>query len=101
MSKSDMRARRDSMECILCEVNGKALGLEAASGEKRASQSSTFAAAAARSESCKMWIKSVLGTATTTTSDVRHPSYVLAFDHLQCLNNGRDSVTSDNASLMQ
>ena len=52
MSKSDMRARRDSMDCILCEVNGKAPGFEAASGEKRASQSSTFAAGAARSESC-------------------------------------------------
>lgn len=41
MSKSDMRARRDSMDCILCELNGNAPGLEPATGEKRASQSFT------------------------------------------------------------
>ena len=39
------------MDCILCEVNGKEPGLEAASGEKRESQSSTFDAATTLSES--------------------------------------------------
>lgn len=46
MSKSDMRARRDSMDCILWGVNAKGVD-----GEKRESQSSTFDAASAWSES--------------------------------------------------
>lgn len=52
MSKSDMRARRDSMDCILCEVNGKAPGLEAVGSEKHVSQSPTLNTSAALSESC-------------------------------------------------
>lgn len=44
MSKSDMLARRDSMDWILCEVNGKVPGW---GGEKRASQSSTVDGTAA------------------------------------------------------
>ena len=91
MSKSDMRARRDSMDRILCEVNGKAPGWEAASGEKRASQSST-ADGTACSASCK---KSVLQATTTTTSNVRRPSRSTTTSQ-QC----RDSAISDDASLM-